>query len=162
MHVQICTFWPSAAAYRAAAHSQAPRAAAKQQQRQLEATCRFDTPLPIWCMRLCPGPSSSHERELKAQARSDAHRNSHLNLDFARGKAKLACALSCAKAGGSGCHRRAADGRGGAFSSTALRLTLRAAAAWTPSRCARSASKSPHSIPWVRTGALFSLPSMRS
>ena len=36
MHVQIGTFWPSAAAYRAAAHSQAPRAAAKQQQRQLE------------------------------------------------------------------------------------------------------------------------------
>ena len=58
MHVQIGTFWPSAAAYRAAVHSQAPRAAAKQQQRQLEATCRFDTPLPIWCMRLCPKAAS--------------------------------------------------------------------------------------------------------
>ena len=94
MHIQIGTFWPSAAAYRAAARSQAPRAAAKQQQRQLEATCRFDTPLPICCMRLCPGPSSSHERKLKAQARSDAHRNSHLNLDFRLGKVQLACAPS--------------------------------------------------------------------
>ena len=131
MHVQIGTFWPSAAAYRAAAHSQAPRAAAKQQQRQLEATCRFDTPLPIWCMRLCPGPSSSHERELKAQARSDAHRNSHLNHDFRLGKVQLACAPSCARAPGSRCHQFAADGRCGAFSSTALRLTLRAAAAST-------------------------------
>ena len=124
MHVQIGTFWPSAAAYRAAVHSQAPRAAAKQQQRQLEATCRFDTPLPIWCMRLCPGPSTSHERELKAQVSSDAHRNSHLNLDFRLGKVQLACAPSCARAPGSRCHRRAADSRCCSVCSTALQSTL--------------------------------------
>ena len=140
-----------------AAHSQAPKAAAKQQQRQLEATCRFDTPLPIWCMRLCPGPSSSHERELKVQVRLDAHRNSHLNLDFRLGKVQLACAPSCARAPGSRCHRRAADGRRGGFNSTALQLTLHAAAAWTPSGRgselhARSASKSPHSTPSASKG----------
>ena len=94
---------------------------------------RFDTPLPICRTRLCPGPSHSHERKLKAKARSDAHRNSHLNLDFRLGKVQLACAPLCALAPGSHCHRRAADGRRGGFNSTALQLTLRAAAAWTPS-----------------------------
>ena len=92
MHVQIGTFWPSAAACRAAAHSQAPRAAAKQQQRQLEATCDFDTPLPIWCMKLPLAPCPSHERELKVQAPSGAHWNSHGKFDFRLGKVQLACA----------------------------------------------------------------------
>ena len=92
MHVQIGTFWPSAAAYRAAARSQAPRAAAKQQQRQLEATCHFDTPLPIWCMKVPLAPCPSHERELKAQVPSGAHWNSHGKFDFRLGKVQLACA----------------------------------------------------------------------
>ena len=57
---------------------------------------------------------------------SDAHRNSHGKFDFRLGKVQLACAPSCARAGGSRCHRRAADGRRGGFNSTALQLTLRA------------------------------------
>ena len=36
MHIKIGTFWPSAAACGAAAHTQAPKVAAKQQQRKLE------------------------------------------------------------------------------------------------------------------------------
>ena len=77
---------------------------------------------------------------------------------------------SCALAGRSRCHRRAADCRGGAFSSTALRATLHAAAAWTftlhlaaawtPSGRGRelrapSASKSPNSTPRVANGPLL-------
>ena len=153
MHVQIGTFWPSAAAYRAAARSQAPRAAAKQQQRQLEATCHFDTPLPIWCMKLPLAPCPSHEREMQVRAGSGAHWSSRGKFDFRLGKVQLACAPH-AHGGGSRCHRRTADGRHGAFSSTALQLTLHAAAAWTPRGrgCelhVRSASKSPHFTPWV-------------
>ena len=156
MHVQIGTFWPSAAAYRAAVHSQAPRAAAKQQQRQLEATCHFDTPLPIWCMKLPLAPCPSHEREMQVRVGSGAHWNSHGKFDFRLGKVQLACARH-ARAGRSRCHRRAADGRRGGFNSTALQLTLRAATAWTPSGRgrelhARSASKSQHSTPWASEG----------
>ena len=116
----------------------------------------FDTPLPLWCTRLCPGPSRLHKRELKVQSHSRGHWNPHSNLEFDFGGAARMCAL-CAQAGGSRCHRRAADGRRGAFSSTALQLTLRAAAAWTPSGRgrelhARSASKSQHSTPWASEG----------
>ena len=113
---------PEAAQW-AAAHSQAPKAAAKQQQRQLEATCHFDTPLPIWCMKLPLAPCPSHEREMQVRVGSGAHWNSHGKFDFRLGKVQLACARH-ARAGRSRCHRRAADGRRGAFSSTALRLTL--------------------------------------
>ena len=113
----------------------------------------FDTPLPLWCTRLCPGPSRLHKRELKVQSHSRGHWNPHSNLEFDFGGAARVCA-SCARAGGSRCHRRTADGRRGAFSSTALQLTLHAAAAWTPRGrgCelhVRSASKSPHFTPWV-------------
>ena len=149
MHVQIGTFWPSAAAYRAAAHSQAPRAAAKQQQRQLEATCHFDTPLPIWCMKLPLAPCPSHEREMQVRVGSGAHWNSHGKFDFRLGKVQLACARH-ARAGRSRCHRRAADGRRGAFSSTALRLTLhtgvrrlRGRRAGVAARCTRTLLPSP-------------------
>ena len=121
---------PEAAQW-AAAHSQAPKEAAKQQQRRLEAACRFDTPLPIWCMKLPLAPCPSHEREMQVRVGSGAHWNSHGKFDFRLGKVQLACAPSCARAGGSRCHRRAADGRRGAFNLTALQLTLRAAAAWT-------------------------------
>ena len=82
---------PEAAQW-AAAHSQAPRAAAKQQQRQLEATCHFDTPLPIWCMKLPLAPCPSHEREMQVRAGSGAHWNSHGKFDFRLGKVQLACA----------------------------------------------------------------------
>ena len=136
MHVQIGTFWPSAAACRAALNSQAPKAAAKQQQRQLEATCHFDTPLPIWCMKLPLAPCPSHEREMQVRVGSGAHWNSHGKFDFRLGKVQLACARH-ARAGRSRCHRRAADGRRGGFNSMALQLTLRAVAARTPSGCGR-------------------------
>ena len=53
---------------------------------------RFDTPLPIWCMKLPLAPCPSHERELKVQAPSGAHWNSHGKFDFRLGKVQLACA----------------------------------------------------------------------
>ena len=119
----------------------------------------FDTPLPLWCTRLCPGPSRLHKRELKAQSHSRGHWNPHSNLEFDFGGAARMCAL-CARAGGSRCHRRAADGRRGSVCSMALTMTLRASAAWTPSRrgCelhVRSASKSPHSTLGVLDGPLL-------
>ena len=122
---------------------------------------RFDTPLPIWRMKLPLAPCPSHERELKAQVRSDAHRNSHLNLDFRLGKVQLACAPSCAQAPGSRCHRRAADGHLGAFSSTALQLTLHTGVRWLRGRRggrelhAHSASKSANSTPRAVDGPLL-------
>ncbi len=79
---------------------------------------RFDTPLPIRRMKVPLAPCPSHERELKAQVPSGAHWNSHGKFDFRLGKVQLACAPLCALAPGSRCRRR------GAFSSTALRLTL--------------------------------------
>ena len=42
----------------------------------------FDTPLPLWCTRLCPGPSRLHKRELKVQSHSRGHWNPHSNLEF--------------------------------------------------------------------------------
>ena len=133
------------------------------QQRQLDSMCPSDTPLPIWCMKLPLAPCPSHERELKAKAPSGAHWNSHGKFDFRLGKVQLACAPSCAQAPGSRCHRRAADGRRGAFSSTVLRLTLHtgvAAAAWTPhgrgsALHSHSASKSPNSTPGAVDGPLL-------
>ena len=82
---------PEAAQW-AAAHSQAPKEAAKQQQRRLEAACRFDTPLPIWCMKLPLAPCPSHEREMQVRVGSGAHWNSHGIFDFRLGKVQLACA----------------------------------------------------------------------
>ena len=58
----------------------------------------FDTPLPLWCTRLCPGPSRLHKRELKVQAPSGAHWNSHGKFDFRLGKVQLACARHAALA----------------------------------------------------------------
>ena len=89
-----------------------------------------------------------------------AHWNSRAKLDLTLGEAQLACALSFAQAGGSRCHRRAADDRRGSVCSMALTLTLRASAAWTPSGrgCelhVRSASKSPHSTLGVLDGLLL-------
>ena len=62
--------------------------AAKQQQRKLE----FDTPLPIWCMKLPLAPCPSHEREMQVRVGSGAHWNSHGKFDFRLGKVQLACA----------------------------------------------------------------------
>ena len=123
------------------------------------ASWRFDTPLPIWCMKLPLAPCPSHEREMQVRAGSGAHWSSRGKFDFRLGKVQLACAPH-AHGGGSRCHRRAADGRRGAFSSTALQVTLRAAAAWTPSGRGRelhirSASKSQHSTPWASEGLLL-------
>ena len=56
------------------------------------ASWRFDTPLPIWCMKVPLAPCPSHERELKAQVPSGAHWNSHGKFDFRLGKVQLACA----------------------------------------------------------------------
>jgi hypothetical protein len=82
---------PEAAQW-AAAHSQVPAAAAKQQQLQLETTCHFDTPLPIWCKKLPLAPCPSHEREMQVRVYSGAHWNSHGKFDFRLGKVQLACA----------------------------------------------------------------------
>ena len=152
-----CTRRCPEAAQWAAAHSQVPAAAPKQQQTEREATRLLRHSLPIWCMKLPLAPCPSHEREMQVRVGSGAHWNSHGKFDFRLGKVQLACVPSCAPAPGSRCHRRAADGRRGAFSSTALQVTLRAAAAWTPSGRgrelhARSASKSQHSTPWASEG----------
>ena len=82
---------PEAAQW-AAAHSQVPAAAPKQQQTEREATRLLRHSTSIWCMKLPLAPCPSHEREMQVRAGSGAHWSSHGKFDFRLGKVQLACA----------------------------------------------------------------------